>query len=138
MTLREHPDFRADFSQLVDLSEVSRLDLFFADMNTIHRVHDPFSKEAKRAVVAPGGGATFGLARMYQSIVDSEQFEVFRSLLDAISWLGLEVTNLRAASKKDLPKPESAQLKEGSTMDVPPGGPASFGARRKRGKGSTG
>jgi hypothetical protein len=39
-------------------------------MEAIYRCHDPFSNEGKREVVAPGQGATFGLAWMYQLLVD--------------------------------------------------------------------
>ena len=95
--LSQHPDFRPDFSHLVDLSEVSRLNLYFADLDTIHRAHDPFSNKSRRAVVAPGSGATFGLARMYQSLVESAQFRVFESMADALAWLGLDVTILQTA-----------------------------------------
>jgi hypothetical protein len=132
--LRKHPDFRPDFRQLADLSRVLNLDLYFADMDAIHRGYDPFSNEGRRAVVVPDNGATYGLARMYQSLVDSPQFEVFRSMLDAIAWLGLEVTILQAVSKTDLSKLESAQLKEGLVVDLPPDVPKSSRALRSRGK----
>src|SRR5690242_16205058 len=68
--LRKHPDFKPEFHQLADVSLVSSLELNFNDMAVIHRLYDPFSNQGKRAVVAPGRGATLGLARMYQSIVD--------------------------------------------------------------------
>ncbi len=95
--LRDHPDFRSEFSQLADLTQVSSLKLGFHDLEAIHRLHDPFSNEGKRAVVAPGAGATFGLARMYQSLVDHVRFEVFQSLLEAVAWLGLDGAVIEAA-----------------------------------------
>ncbi len=116
--LRKHPDFKPEFHQLADLSEVSNLDLHFADMEVIRR-DDPFSRKARRAVVAPGSGTTFGLARMYQSMVDSAEFEVFQSMADAIVWLGFEITTLQPASTKKQVTVRKAQPK-------------------KRGKGSTG
>jgi hypothetical protein len=129
--LRRHPDFKPDFRQLADLSLVSRLDLHFVDMETIYHGYDPFSNEAKRAVVAPDNGATYGLARMYQSIVNSAQFEVFQLMLDAITWLGLEATILQAACKRNLSNLKSFQLREGLVMDLPPGAPKSFRVLRK-------
>jgi hypothetical protein len=136
--LRQHPDFRPDFCQLVDLSQVSRLDLYFADMNTIHRAHDPFSNEGRRAVIAPGSGATFGLARMYQSIVDSAHFEVFQSSLDAIAWLGLDVTTQHAACKRKMAADSESPPQEGMVLDVPRDIQTSFRTLGKRGKGSGG
>lgn len=97
--LRAHPDFRPDFGQLADLSEVSRLNLSFNDMEAIARLYNPFSNEGKRAMVVPVKGATFGLTRMYQLLVDHEHFEIFQSAHDAIVWLGLGTTILEAASK---------------------------------------
>jgi hypothetical protein len=97
--LKHHPDFEADFRQLVDLTQVSKLNLGFSDMDVIHRVHDPFSNKGKRAVVAPGSGAIFGLARMYQLMVDHENFEVFQFARDAVVWLGRDLSVLTALRK---------------------------------------
>ncbi len=117
--LHQHPDFGRDFCQLVDLSQVSHLDLRFADMDAIHRVHDPFSNKGRRAVLALGSEANFGLARMYQSIVDSAQFKVFRSMLDAVAWLGLEVTIVQAACRK-LAEDQKTQVQKGIVLSFQP------------------
>jgi hypothetical protein len=98
--LRDRHDFQPDFSQLTDLTQVSKLNLDFHDMEAIYHSYDPFSHEAKRAVVAPANSATFGLARVYQSLVEPAQFEVFHSLLEAISWLGLEATTVTDAIRR--------------------------------------
>ena len=95
-----NPDFNPDFAQLTDLSQVSKLNLGFNDMDVIHCLHDPFSNVGKRAVVAPGHDALYGLARMYQLLVDHEHFEVFHLLPDAVSWVGLEITAVAAAMRK--------------------------------------
>ena len=91
--LRRNPDFHPDHRQLADLSQVSNLDLHFEDMAAI-REHDPFSKRARRALFVPERGATFGLARMYETVVDADELGVFSSLLDALAWLDLDVTVL--------------------------------------------
>jgi hypothetical protein len=54
---------------------------------------------------------------MYQSITDSEHLEVFHSLVEALSWLGVEVTVLEAIHRTD---------------------PQTFRPLRRRGKGSGG
>ena len=113
--LREHPDFRPGFSQLADLSLVSVLNLGLNDLEAIHRLHDPFSNQGKRAVVALGSSATFGLARMYQSLVDHVRFEVFQSLLEAVGWLGLDMAIVEAASNKNA----SSRGKEQTKRRVP-------------------
>jgi hypothetical protein len=85
--LRNHSGFHPDFRQLIDLSRVTNLPLHFPDLYHLHQACDPFSKEGRRAVVAPDA-VLFGLSRMYQLIVDSPNFEVFRSLPEALGWLG--------------------------------------------------
>jgi len=92
--LRENKDFQPNFFQLADLSQVSSLKLGFSDLEAIHRLYDPFSNQGKRAMVAPGTGATFGLARMYQSLVEHTRFEVFQSLQEAVAWLGVDVATI--------------------------------------------
>ena len=90
--LRNHPEFRISYHQLIDLFHVSKTALDFKDLCGIHLADDPFSGESRRAFVAPRGSASFGFARMYQSIVDGSQIEVFDSLADAIRWLGVDVS----------------------------------------------
>jgi len=96
--LRSDPHFKPRFRQLVNLMQPCRLELDFKDLYGIHSVYDPFSNEGRRAVAAPSGGMTFELAHKYQAIVDNPHFEAFSSLIEANSWLGLQVTVLNAAS----------------------------------------
>jgi hypothetical protein len=105
--LRGNPDFHPDFRQLADLSQVSTLKLGFNDMEAILRLYDPFSNKGRRAMVAPGNSTNFGLARMYQSLVDDPQFEVFQSLIDAITWLGLEIATVEEIIKRESSKPHA-------------------------------
>ena len=110
VSLRSNRNFRPHFRQFWDLSSVSHLRLGFNDIEAIHRLYDPFSNRGKRAIVAPGNEALFGLARMYQFIIDDANFEVFHSRLEAIAWLGLEVAKIegamRQASQPDISAPE--------------------------------
>jgi hypothetical protein len=87
--LRMRPEFHATYHQLIDLSQAAKTALDFKDLCGIRLADDPFSNEGRRAFVAPRGSASFGFARMYQSIVNSPRIEVFHSLADAIHWLGL-------------------------------------------------
>jgi hypothetical protein len=98
--LSHHPAFRPDFRELTDLSRVSKLDLSLRDMSAIRRDDDPFSNKGRRAVVAPAQSAVFALAREYRSLVKSEHFEVFQSVLNAITWLGLETLILKGNRSK--------------------------------------
>ena len=130
-TLRKDPGFRPNFRQLINLMGAVKLDLDFKDLYGIRQIYDPFSNESRRAIVAPQGGAGYGLARMYQAIVDSEHMEVFVSLLDAISWLGLEVTVLEAAIQRGRTS-SCIRLETATILDLPPDVPQTFRPIRKK------
>jgi hypothetical protein len=87
--LRRHPEFRPGLRQLIDLSHVVKLNLDFRDLYQLKHADDPFSNEGKRAVFAPND-LSFGMSRMYQQILNTAHFEVFRSLADALAWLELD------------------------------------------------
>lgn len=86
--LRDDPDFRADFDQLLDLSGVTDLTLTAADVRE-HVEESPFGAGSRRAIVA-SSDAVFGMARMYQILRANEkdEIEVFRTFEDARQWLG--------------------------------------------------
>lgn len=130
-SLRKNPGFRPNFRQLINLMDALKFDLDFKDLYGIRQIYDPFSSESRRAIVAPQGGAGYGLARMYQAIVDSEHMEVFVSLLDAISWLGLEVTVLEAAIQRGRTS-SRGRLGTGTLLDLPPDVPQTFRPIRKK------
>jgi hypothetical protein len=56
---------------------------------------------------------------------------VFVSLLDAISWLGLEVTVLEAAIQRARTS-SCARLETGTILDLPPDVPRTFRPIRKK------
>lgn len=85
--LLKDPDFDPTFSQIVDFTQVSQVDvkpediLFLAERNI-------FSPKSHRAVIA-GNDLVYGLARMYEMIRDSKgetEVRVFRDRDEAIAW----------------------------------------------------
>lgn len=132
-SLRKDPKFKPSFRQLINLMQTAKLDLDFKDLVGIREVYDPFSIESRRAVAARPDGIGFALARMYQAIVDSDRFEVFPSLLEAISWLGLEATILEAAIHRAQHSSRDSLLVAGATvLDLPADVPASFRPIRRK------
>jgi hypothetical protein len=101
--IRNHPDFHPDFRQLIDLSVATTIPLHFPDLYHLQQVCDPFSNLGRRAVVAPAA-VGFGLGRMYQMIVNSPNFEVFRSLSNALTWLEWDGTLLESVTRELLAK----------------------------------
>jgi hypothetical protein len=113
--LRRNPDFRPEHRQLADLSQVLSLDLQLEDMKVI-RNHDPFSKQARRALFA-GLGETLGMARMYETVVAARDLAVFSSLLDALAWLDLDVTVLQVTKAGG--RSRTKIRNEASTLTMP-------------------
>ncbi len=91
--IRDHPEFRPHFRQLIDLNRATRIHLHFKELYELKHVHDPFSNESKRAVVA-ATDASYGVSRMYQLILNTPYFEVFRSLPQAAQWLEVDLSFL--------------------------------------------
>jgi hypothetical protein len=123
--LRHDHDFRPHYSQLADLSTVSNLDLRLEDLSTIRMTYDPFSNQSRRAFVVPDPD-TLEKVKTYQSLLESEHFGVFPSLLDAISWLDLEVTVLQAAYMRSHFRWQPAEDEPGLTFDLPAGSRQTF------------
>jgi len=95
--VKAHPLFRSDFRQLIDLSEMSKLDLRYNELNLLAEFHDPFLEKGRRAVIAPHP-VSFGVGRRYQMILTSPEFQGFRSHSEATTWLGLEGVRLRVTA----------------------------------------
>jgi hypothetical protein len=131
--LRHDHDFRPSYRQLADLSKVSRLELQPEQLTSIRLTYDPFAQESRRAFVATDEN-TFGVVTTYKSIVESEQFAVFPSLLDAISWLDLEVTVLHAVCLRDRYRSKSTEAEKGLTFDLPVSTPPTFRAMHRSSK----
>jgi hypothetical protein len=116
--IRNHPGFHPDFRQLSDLSLASSIPLRFPDLYHLQQACDPFSNQGKRAVVAPDP-VPFGLSRMYQLIVNNPNFEVFRSLPDALTFLEWNGTLLEGLVRELLAKKSLSPLEPSPAY--PPG-----------------
>ena len=83
------PDFSAETSQLVDLTEVTDIEMSVRDALMLGR-STPLGSHARRAYVAPSD-LVFGTLRAYQVTADEthSHTRVFRSLAEAQAWLGL-------------------------------------------------
>jgi hypothetical protein len=88
--LQEDPDFKPDFDQLCDLTQIVDFEISGEGIRELARA-DFFNSESKRAFVAVSD-VVYGSARMFQMIRDSgaEQIEVFREMEEARHWLGLD------------------------------------------------
>ncbi|HLJ90546.1 MAG TPA: hypothetical protein VKZ53_27300 [Candidatus Angelobacter sp.] len=87
--LRNDPAFDPDLDQIVDLSQLSSANLSYETLSKFSRYDDPFSGNSRRAIVAPSTFA-FGMARMYQALVDDPKFAVVKTMEQARQWLGLD------------------------------------------------
>lgn len=89
--LRADPRFRATFSQLVDTSDVSEVDISARTMLALGQ-SQLFATTAKRAYVVKRE-VIFGLVRMYglyQGLRGRAEIHAFRTRAEAIDWLGVE------------------------------------------------
>jgi hypothetical protein len=89
--MRTHRDFRPSMCEIVDLTNVTMIDV---DTDGVHRLAtrmSPFAAAAKRVIVAPEDLA-FGLARMFQQIGEKQRtnLRVVRTLRQAWEHLALE------------------------------------------------
>jgi hypothetical protein len=85
-SLRAHPQFDPEFSEIVDLSEVEEVDLQADEFIRLADEVDPFSLKAKRAFVARNSVQTHA-ARMHKILRTQRNFEIFRSLAEAERWI---------------------------------------------------
>jgi hypothetical protein len=92
--------FKGSFRQLIDLSLASVIELTYNDLTVFHRLHDPFSPDARRALFARQGSANYGVARMFQGIANVPGIRTFDSLRDALSWIDLEPSTLTRDLKR--------------------------------------
>jgi hypothetical protein len=87
--LRGDPSFRPRFAELLDLRDVTYTNLTFEELELLSHTIDPFSRAARRAIVA-SSDLMYGTSRMYQEARDAEgNVQVFRTMKEARRWLGL-------------------------------------------------
>ncbi len=86
--LAADPNFDPAFSQLIDVSHITKIEVTTEDIRKLAR-GNLFSPTSRRAILV-GSDATFGLARMFAMLRESEGetgIEVFRSLDGALEWV---------------------------------------------------
>jgi len=86
--LRKDPDFDPSFSQLIDLSNVTKIELNREDILTL--AQDPILSDNSRRAILATGDLTFGLARMFEMFRESkgkETIRVFRNRDEARAWV---------------------------------------------------
>jgi len=84
------PAFDPGFSHLNDLSGVTDIHVSIQELNHFVAARlDPFSETSRRVFVA-GEPFVFGMARMYENLVNLPGFVVVRTLEEGREYLGLE------------------------------------------------
>ena len=86
--LWKHPDFEPSFAQLVDLSNVTKIEFSREDVEAFAE-DTIFSLNSRRAALATCD-ITFRLARMFEMHREAkgeERLRVFRNLDDALDWV---------------------------------------------------
>jgi hypothetical protein len=81
------PEFDPSFSQLLDLTQVTKFDLTADDLRKLAS-QDLFSPKSRRAFLVPVD-VGFGFSRMYEIISETagqQGIRVFRNLQEALAW----------------------------------------------------
>ncbi len=84
--LQSNPSFRPDYSEIVDLTRVQKLNLQADEFLRLADEIDPFSPEAKRAFVARTSTQKHA-ARMHKVLRTQRNIEIFESLEEAERWI---------------------------------------------------
>jgi hypothetical protein len=85
-SLRAHPQFKPDFSEIADLSEVEEMDLQADEFIRLADEIDPFSPQARRAFVVRTAIQSHA-ARMHKILRAQRAFSIFRSVEEAERWI---------------------------------------------------
>ena len=82
------PDFDPGYRELVDLSQVEEFELTVDGILEIV-ANDNWGNKARRAFISPTD-VIFGMARMYETLLDGapQEVAVFRTVSEAWQWLG--------------------------------------------------
>ena len=89
--LAAHPDFDPRFSQLLDMTQVTKLEI---EADVVRKLAEStvFDPAARRAFVA-GSDAVYGFSRMFEILLETtgaSGIKVFRSREEALRWLEQE------------------------------------------------
>ena len=85
-SLAAAPGFDPDFDRILDLSE-AEMEFDATAVRDLAFALPTIPGTARRAIVA-SDAALFGMSRMFQSVRDDPHLRVFRSLGEALRWLG--------------------------------------------------
>jgi hypothetical protein len=83
--LRRDPDFKDDFSEIADLTEMDDIDLQAEEMLRLADSIDPFSARARRAFVVRTTSQRY-FARMHRTLHQSD-IQIFESIEEAQRWI---------------------------------------------------
>jgi hypothetical protein len=86
--LSKDPDFDPHFSQLIDFSDTTQIDITPEDVRLFAR-RNIFSPDSRRAIVVKDD-FQFGLARMFgihRELAGETGIRVFRNMDDAMQWI---------------------------------------------------
>ena len=86
--IRRDPDFDPSFSQLLDVTHVTKLEITSENVRLLAQ-SSSFSQTSRRALLV-SNDAAYGLARMFEILRESAGdtgIEVFRSLDEALEWV---------------------------------------------------
>lgn len=86
--LAADPDFDPTFSQLIDCTHISKIDVTSEDIRRLAQ-NNLFSSSSRRAILV-SSDAVFGFARMFEILRESageNGIEVFRNLDEALDWV---------------------------------------------------
>lgn len=87
--LLANPDFQPTFSEIVDLTAVSELNLEAGDFLKLADKVDPFWPEAKRAFVVRTAVQRHA-GRMHKILRTDRKIEIFQSLEEAEKWIAAD------------------------------------------------
>ena len=85
--LQQDPAFDPGFSELVDFSAASDVQMRYTDFRSLLEI-DPFACNSKRAFVIASHDAVYGTARMYQIMRGNHPWvKLFATIEEAVLWL---------------------------------------------------
>jgi hypothetical protein len=86
--LLNDPDFDPSFSQLMDFTQATQVDLSGEDVRRLAK-QNIFSPDSRRAILAPSD-SVYGLGRMFEilrEMTGERGIRVFRNLDEALEWV---------------------------------------------------
>jgi hypothetical protein len=86
--LLNDPDSDPSFSQLMDFTQATQVDLSGEDIRRLAR-HNIFSPDFRRAILAPSD-SVYGFGRMFEILLEMKGergIRVFRNLDEALEWV---------------------------------------------------